>query len=126
MKVFINSYLQRAPGRVKRRELLSYLREQMKDPRLTDRAMRKAIEEMVVDDGYLIQSSSTGYTLITSEEQMEEVKEYLSKKAQAIAVRKNVLISNWNKRQEEEQKKLSTAPCFQVDLFSKQMIAVQK
>lgn len=122
MKVFIHSYLKNSSGRVKRPELLSYLRVQMSDQQLTDRAMRKCIEDMVKTDGYLIQSSETGYTLIDSQEQMDEVIIYLDKKAASIAIRKNILIKNWREKQTliELEKAKQQKPIFNQDLFSTQ------
>ena len=70
---------------------------------ISDRAMRKLIEEMIMKDGYCISSSEKGYSLITTLEQAEEARAYLKAKSEAIAVRGNMLIHNWNKQNKEQQ-----------------------
>jgi hypothetical protein len=80
-------------GAVKRRVLLSYLR--LHFPDISDRAMRKEIEEMI-RNGHLISSSESGYSIIDSKEKLDKAVSYLDAKAEAIAIRKNTLIKNWN------------------------------
>jgi len=85
----------RLKGSVKRSILLSYLR--LYFPELSDRAMRKEIEEMI-HKGYLISSSESGYSLIDNKAKLDKAVAYLDAKAEAIAIRKNSLIRNWNQK----------------------------
>lgn len=93
MKDLIIGYLKDAGRPVKRRELLQYLRAAGQD--ITDRAMRREVEMLITRDGELIQSSERGYHLINSEEDLMEAMEYLTHKAEAIAIRKNCLLRNY-------------------------------
>ena len=104
MKKEILRTLQTAQKPVKRAELLFHLRGLGWDT--TDRAMRKEIERMIIDDKELIQSSEKGYSLIQTEPQMIEALTYLFAKARAISIRKNCLVRNWKDKQ--ELKELST------------------
>ena len=81
---------------MKRKELLDVLNRYITHGSISDRKMRAVIESMIVDDGYLIESSDKGYNLITTDEQFRNALSYLDKKAAAIAVRKNCLIRNRN------------------------------
>lgn len=82
-------------GPVKRKVMLHHLREQGHD--VTDRQMRAVIEDMVMVDGYLIESSSHGYSMIQTEDELNRAVDYLNQKAEAIAIRKNSLKRNWEK-----------------------------
>lgn len=62
---------------------------------VSDRAMREAIESLIVDDHYSIASSEKGYSLIQSEADLKGVMDYLDKKAASIAIRKNCLLRNF-------------------------------
>lgn len=78
---------------VKRANLLKLLKEE--GHQITDRILRKTVEEMVTKDGYCISSSDKGYHLIASQEEFEKSVSYLESKARAIAIRKNSLINNF-------------------------------
>lgn len=78
---------------VKRPELLRYLHNCGHD--INDRQMRKSIEDMVENDGHLIQSSEAGYSMIRTPEQFEAAKKYLSKKSKALLMREFFLTRNW-------------------------------
>lgn len=95
MKFAIYNYLKAAGGPVKRPELLHAVRVNANDLYISDRAMRKSIEEMVIKDGYIIQSSEKGYQLIQTEEQLMEAMDYLTNKAESISIRKNCLLRNF-------------------------------
>lgn len=79
---------------VKRAELLINLSH--KGHKITDRQLRKAVEELVMDDGCCIASTEDGYHLIRSEHELRSAVDYLRKKAQPIAIRANKLIRNYN------------------------------
>lgn len=64
---------------------------------LTDRIMRKLIEQMVNEDGYLIASSGKGYNLITNSAQLLEAQKYLKNKAFPLFLRANKLHANFFK-----------------------------
>jgi len=93
MKQSILSFIKNYGKPVKRCDLLIHLRAIGYD--ISDRAMRKEIESMIIQDGYLIQSSEQGYSMIETEEQLSEAMGYLTSKAEAIAIRKNTLLKNW-------------------------------
>lgn len=80
---------------VKRKDLLKYLRDLGHD--ITDRTMRATVEAMVVQDAMPIQSSEKGYKIIRNEQDFKDAISYLDAKAKAIAIRKNCLISNYEK-----------------------------
>lgn len=90
---------------IKRKELLLSL--QLNGYVLNDRQMRAEIESLIVDDHYCIQSSEQGYSLITCLEDLEKAVNYLDKKAEAIAIRKNSLIRNYNESRRKIQLELS-------------------
>lgn len=102
MKFHIYNYLKAAGGPVKRPELLHAVRVNANDLYISDRAMRKMIEEMITEDGYLIQSSEKGYSLIQTEEQLTEAMAYMDAKCSAIAVRKNCLLRNFRNKFKRE------------------------
>lgn len=85
MKSDIIRYLQRN-GCVKRKNLLAYLKNIGHE--VTDRELRQAMVSIVIDEGYLIKSSSHGYKLA------ETVKEY----EQAIAYTESYIWSLFRKR----------------------------
>ncbi len=80
----------------KRKELLNYLYQSGIDT--TDRAMRKEIESMVVDDGYFIESSAKGYRLSTEETDYIKAVTYLRKKGISLMSRASALQKNYEKR----------------------------
>lgn len=88
MKPVILEILRTTKIQLKRPELLSLLRAH--GVFTTDRAMRKAIEELI-DDGECIASCETGYFLITDPSQIMKTVEYLKKKSRSIAKRGNKL-----------------------------------
>jgi hypothetical protein len=63
--------------------------------RISDRQLRKAVEELVMDDGCCIASTENGYHLIKSEHELRSAVDYLRRKAQPIAIRANQLIKNY-------------------------------
>ena len=64
-------------------------------PDISDRLLRKMVEELIVHDQEPIASSDAGYYYIATRQELTEAKEYLDEKAEAIAVRKNVLDRNY-------------------------------
>lgn len=102
MKFAIERYLKAAQAPVKRLELLQAMRVTMSDQTLTDRKLRKTVEEMIVKDGFLIRSSELGYSIIKTEQDLTDAMEYLSNKAESIAIRKNVLLKNWRSKYKSE------------------------
>lgn len=101
MRTFILSLLSSTP--IKRKEILRQCQEQGFDT--TERAVRKAIEELIEVSHILIQSSEKGYSLIENEKDFADAVEYLEAKAKSIAVRKNTLVMLWNKKKENEADK---------------------
>ena len=73
---------------------------------LPDRKVRSLVESMIVDDGYCIQSSEKGYSLITTLEQLNEAISYLEAKSKSIAIRKNCLSRNFNSGKLQSQMSL--------------------
>lgn len=65
---------------------------------ITDREMRRCVEEMVMESGCCIASTQNGYRLIRSDQQLLDAVEYLRKKARPIAIRANMLITNYQKQ----------------------------
>ena len=100
MKEETNSY-QSQSSWVKRPELLGHLYRSGIDT--NDRTMRAAIEELIVKDGVSIASSEKGYSLIISRLALDDAVAYLDAKAQAIAIRKNCLIRNFDGRHQNKQ-----------------------
>ena len=88
-------------GFTKRKQLLHELL--MYGYNVSDRVIRKQIETMITKDGYSIQSSEKGYSLIITDKQFTQSIEYLNSKAEAIAIRKNCLIRNFNLGKTQEQ-----------------------
>ncbi len=103
MKPVILDILLNSSSPLKRPELLRMLHERL--IYTNDRAMRKAIEEMI-EEGELISSSAKGYEFIHKEDQVMKSMEYLRKKSKGIAVRANYLIHNWRKRHPESRLQL--------------------
>lgn len=107
MKASILLFLESRGTWVKRKELLQFLHGI--EHNITDRRMRKIIEEMITKDGHLIASSEMGYKIITTKDELNRVIDYLNEKAEAIAIRKNTLISNFiEKFSKNERKKQLT------------------
>lgn len=100
IKDSISHYLQYKNHPIKRKELLFELR--LIFPDITDRQMRKEIEEMIIKDGYCISSSEKGYQFIKNRQQLEDAKKYLFSKCEAIAIRKNCLERNFREIKTEE------------------------
>lgn len=100
MKTEIYNYLKQSQLPVKRSILLDHLIK--KGYEITDRKLRSTVEEMITKEGFVIESSEKGYCLIRTEEQLEKAMQYLNSKNEAIAIRKNSLLKNWN--QMEAQK----------------------
>jgi hypothetical protein len=73
---------------------------------IPDRKLRSLVEEMIIEDGYCIQSSSNGYSLITTLEQLNEAISYLEAKSKSIAIRKNCLSRNFNSGKLQSQMSL--------------------
>lgn len=73
------------------------LREQLtaKGYYLTDRILRKHVENLITDEKYCIQSSERGYSLITTPEDLEAAKKYLKAKAFSLLSRADCLESNF-------------------------------
>ena len=82
---------------IKRRDLLHLLSTAFSTdfPGITDRIMRKLIEEMVNKDGYNVQSSNEGYSAITNSNQVEDAKLYLKKKAFSLFKRATNIHKNF-------------------------------
>ena len=70
---------------------------------LTDRGLRKAIEYMITECHYAIASSEKGYSLITTEKDLDEAMQYLKEKATSISVRANCLLRNWKEKERSAQ-----------------------
>lgn len=70
---------------------------------LTDRKLRKAVEELITDGKYAIASSEKGYSLITTQENLNEAKRYLNSKAFAIHERVKCLEENFKSGKLQEQ-----------------------
>lgn len=84
-------------GACKRADLLRHLHALGYND-LNDRGLRQTIEEMIME-GNLIESSNNGYSLIANQDQLDRAVGYLNAKAEAIAIRKNMLKHNWEKSQ---------------------------
>lgn len=102
MKSCIIKYLHAEQGPIKRPALLKFIRMSLGDMTITDRAMRKMIEQLITDDGYLIQSSHLGYSLIRTEDELMDAMSYLDNKAESISIRKNCLLRNFRKHFKRE------------------------
>lgn len=100
MKTEIYNYLKQSQLPVKRSILLDHILKLGFET--TDRALRSTVEEMIKENGYCIESSEKGYSLIKNQQELERAMAYLSSKAEAIAVRKNYLLKNFNAIQEEK------------------------
>lgn len=110
MKHLILSRLKESNKPVKKRELILYV-ESILNEKVSEREARKAIEELI-QDGELIESSEKGHQLITSFEQCQRARDYLNQMIEALAIRRNTLLKNWNARN----------PNIQIDLFHGQAI----
>lgn len=102
MKTEIYNYLKNSLAPVKRSILLNHLIKLGYE--ITDRKLRSTVEEMITEDGYVIESSEKGYNIIRTQEQLERAMAYLDSKASSIAVRKNFLLKNFNTMMEKENK----------------------
>ena len=98
MKAAILDILSHSERPIKRIQLLWLLHSRYIE--IDDRAMRKAIEEMI-EEGECIASSKNGYHLIRNEEQVIAAVTYLKTKAKSIAIRGNCIIRNWRKKHPE-------------------------
>jgi hypothetical protein len=98
MKESILSILREAGKPVRRIELFWLL--EMRGFKTCDRAIRKAVEEMI-EAGECIASSNDGYQLINEPGQLLAAVDYLRAKSKAIAVRGNFLIRNWRNKHPE-------------------------
>jgi hypothetical protein len=65
------------------------------DLKISDRSMRAAIEEMITQDGYCIQSSENGYRLIKNELMLNDAIKYLKAKAFPLLKRAQHLQRNF-------------------------------
>jgi hypothetical protein len=81
---------------IKRSDLLMHLCRH--GEKLSDREMRRMVEDMVMLDGLCIASTPNGYRLIRSDQQLLDAVEYLRKKAKPIAIRANKLIGNYQRQ----------------------------
>ena len=95
IKKTVIDILQRQAAPIKRADLLRTLKFFAADDTITDRELRRAVEEMITQDGELIASSEKGYAIIETEDDLKTAMDYLNAKAAAIAVRKNCLLKNW-------------------------------
>jgi|ERR1035438_2939644 hypothetical protein len=95
MKIHIFNYLKSASRAVKRPELLSAIRVNANDLKISDRAMRAVIEDMITQDGYCIASSNNGYYIIKTLEEKESAKQYLQEKIESLCIRRNCLERNF-------------------------------
>jgi hypothetical protein len=102
MKHYIYRYLQSADKPVKRLELLQAMRVTMSDQTLKDRKLRKTVEEMITQDGFLIRSSELGYSIIKTEEDLTDAMEYLKSKAFPIFERAKCLQNSFYKNKEKQ------------------------
>ena len=82
-------------GPVKRSKLLVMM--QLHYPELRDRKMRLSIAELI-KDGEPISSSEKGYSIIRNIRELTESMDYLNIKAKSISIRKNKLLSNYNRK----------------------------
>lgn len=62
---------------------------------LSDRLLRKHIEVLITEGKYAIASSEKGYSLITTEDALNEAKRYLNSKAFALHERAKCLQENF-------------------------------
>lgn len=83
-------------GPVNRKDLLWCLRDN--GFKISDREMRDHIHHMITDEGYCIQSSSKGYQLIRSKEQLDGAVRYIDSYIRESAERKRMLIENYEKQ----------------------------
>lgn len=81
---------------VSRRDLLEALR--LNGQRVSDREMRDTIHRMITEDGYCIQSSSRGYELVTTREQLNGAVRYIESYLLEFAERKRKLIENFERQ----------------------------
>jgi len=61
---------------------------------LTDRQLRRELELLITKNGFAIASSEKGYSLITTNEQLQEAIDYLNSKAMALHERAKFLRVN--------------------------------
>lgn len=81
---------------VNRKEILSHLHSCGFD--ISDREMRDHIHNMITEDGYCIQSSSSGYKLITTREELDEAVRYIDSYIIDMAERRRKLVENFEKQ----------------------------
>lgn len=62
---------------------------------LRDRLLRKHVEQLITEGKYCIQSSEKGYSLITTQEDLDQAKKYLNAKAFAMIDRVKCLEENF-------------------------------
>jgi len=88
---------------IHRNELLALIK--LEYPyKLSDRALRKTVENMVKEGGYPIGTSEEGYFWIENNEDLEKAIRPLEKKALSILERKKKLVENWQKNYQMEFK----------------------
>lgn len=80
--------LKEANKPLKKRELMA------KFPQLTEREVRKIIEELIME-GECIEASESGYAIIRDYQGVRRARQYLTEKIHALSVRKNCLERNW-------------------------------
>lgn len=81
---------------IKRKNLLMRLRI-VHGYNITDRQMRRTIEEMITEDGYLIASGEQGYYIIHNSTQLADAQKYLRAKAFPLFHRASKLHANFFK-----------------------------
>jgi repressor of nif and glnA expression len=99
MKPSILTILKESQRPVRRIELFWLLHA--RGYQTSDRAIRKAVEEMIAE-GHCIASSEKGYHLITDKKQLVAAVDYLRAKSKAIAIRGNFLIRNYREAHKAE------------------------
>lgn len=87
-KPHILNVLKQSDKPLKKRELME------KFPHLTERVIRKIIEQLILD-GELIEASESGYGMIKDYGQLRRARQYLTEKIEALSIRKNTLEKNW-------------------------------
>lgn len=89
-KPHILNTLKESDRPLKKRELMA------KFPQLTERNIRKIIEELIMD-GELIEASESGYSIIKDYGGVRRAQQYLTEKIQALSVRRAMIERNWKK-----------------------------
>lgn len=70
---------------------------------LSDREVRKHVEQLIKEEKFCIQSSAKGYSLIITKDDLEKAVSYLDKKSASISIRKNCLLRNFAEGKLNEQ-----------------------